>query len=568
VPELCVVDLLAAFVATQFGIAVKADGRSGHRIARRRRARATRSRKPAPAVKKSRQIRGDRDAGARNSRLQWWLLRASIGSRLGFNVKSRITRMNTRLHHSTRRQFFRRSAGAALSLSWPLAAARAIASEQPPAGDDAKKPRRCDVLVIGAGAAGLGAARELVAAGKSVIVIEARDRVGGRVWTNRAWKDVPIDLGASWIHGHIGNPLTDLAERFQVPTKVTDYDSIALFNETGVALKGPEIARIMKLEGELKRGLRELAGRPANAAASSISLEAAVSRWQESAAVSDDDRRMQRRVARNEIEVEFAADLDELGFPGWNAGQEFAGQQRIFPTGYGGIIDGLAQGLDIRLQTLARSIDYRRSPLSIDTTAGTFAAEHAIVTLPLGVLKQGTVRFLPELPEATRVAISRLGMGLLDKVVVRFRESFWPDRHILAFLTDRAEQWPDVFNLLPVCGQPVLMAFKSGKAAHADERRSDRELVSMLMRQLRSAFGSGVGEPEAWHVTRWASDPHAGGSYSYVRVGSTPEQRDALAAPLGERVFFAGEATHRDHSATVHGAYLSGLREARRILAG
>ncbi len=476
--------------------------------------------------------------------------------------------MTTRFHLSTRRQFFHTAAGAALSLHLPVFAAKAIASEAPPAADDATKPRRSDVLVIGAGAAGLAAARELAAAGKSVIVIEARQRIGGRVWTNRAWKDAPIDLGASWIHGHIGNPLTELAERFHVPTKVTDYDSVSLFDETGAALKGPEIARIMKLEGELKRGLRELAARPGDAAANSISLQDAVSCWQNSAGVSDEDRRIQRRVARNEIEVEFAADLDELGFPGWNAGQEFAGQQRIFPTGYGGIIDNLAQGLDVRLQTQARSIDYRRSPLSIETTAGTFEAEHAIVTLPLGVLKQGTVRFLPELPEPKRAAISRLGMGLLDKVVVRFRESFWPDRHILAFLSDRAEQWPDVFNLLPVCGQPVLMAFKSGKAAHADERRTDRELVSMLMGQLRAAFGSGVGEPDAWHVTRWARDPHAGGSYSYVRVGSTPEQRDALAAPLNERVFFAGEATHRDHSATVHGAYLSGLREARRILAG
>ena len=138
---------------------------------------------------------------------------------------------------------------------------------------------------------------------------------------------------------------------------------------------------------------------------------------------------------------------------------------------------------------------------------------------------------------------------------------------MLAFLNDRAECWPDVFNWQPMCGQPVLVAFKSGRAARADERQSDAELVAQLMSQLRQALGSAVTEPLAWHVTRWASDPLAGGSYSYLRVGATPDDYDRLAAPLADRLFFAGEATHRAHSATVHGAYLSGRREAERILA-
>jgi monoamine oxidase len=157
-------------------------------------------------------------------------------------------------------------------------------------------------------------------------------------------------------------------------------------------------------------------------------------------------------------------------------------------------------------------------------------------------------------------------MGLLDKLVLRFPEVFWPKSHILAFLSDQPDQWPDVFNLQPVCGQPVLAAFKSGRAARADERRTDAELVAGLMRQLRAAFGTSAVEPEAWHVTRWAADPLAGGSYSFLRLGASPEDHDQLAAPVGNKLFFAGEATHRDHSATVHGAYLSGIREARRVL--
>jgi monoamine oxidase len=157
-------------------------------------------------------------------------------------------------------------------------------------------------------------------------------------------------------------------------------------------------------------------------------------------------------------------------------------------------------------------------------------------------------------------------MGLLDKVALRFDQSFWPKQHILAFLSDRADQWPDVFNWQPMCGQPLLVGFKSGRSARADEGRTDEEVVGSLMRQLRSAFGAQTIDPVAWHVTRWASDPLAGGSYSYLRVGASPDDYDILAEPVGDRLFFAGEATNRAHSATVHGAYLSGLREARRIL--
>jgi monoamine oxidase len=123
-----------------------------------------------------------------------------------------------------------------------------------------------------------------------------------------------------------------------------------------------------------------------------------------------------------------------------------------------------------------------------------------------------------------------------------------------------------VFNLQQVYKQPLLVGFKSGRAARADERRTDRDLVAQLLGQLHQALGDRVVEPVAWHVTRWAGDPLAGGSYSFLRVGSSSDDRAALAAPLAERVFFAGEATHRDHASTVHGAYLSGQREARRVL--
>lgn len=435
-----------------------------------------------------------------------------------------------------------------------------------------EKSQTADVLIIGAGAAGLAAARELVAAGRTVIVLEARDRIGGRVWTERCWSDAPIDLGASWIHGHLNNPLTALTEQFDIATKASDFNSTAAYDDRGRRLTPAEVGRVLAVYGDLQRGIRELkreasAAKVVPAANAIGTLAAAVERWQTRGSLSDADRALQRRVLRNFIEIDWAADADVLAFPGFDDGEEFGGQQRAFPQGYGGIIDRLAKGLDIRLKTPIVSIEHGGDRVTIETSGGAFEAERAIVTVPLGVLKSGTIRFSPELPEAKRGAIERLGMGLLNKVALRFDAPFWPERDILAFLSDRAEIWPDVFNYRRINGQPVLVAFKSGRSARADEDRTDDENVQLLLAQLRSAFGDQVGALTGSLVTRWASDRWAGGSYSFIRAGSSSADRDALAEPVGQRLYFAGEATHRDHASTVHGAYLSGQREGRRVLA-
>jgi monoamine oxidase len=458
--------------------------------------------------------------------------------------------------HASRRAFLQR-AGVLLATANGLPISRAFGAAE---GD----VRRCEVLIVGAGAAGLAAARKLVAEGRRVIVVEARDRTGGRVWTNRSWNEMPIDLGAAWIHGHKGNPLVKQAEEFGARTAVTNYESAAVFAASGKILPLAEAARAYSALEELEDGFESLEEKE-DFEGHEESFATALRRWQDSADMPQGDRKLLRLVARNEIEAEYAADLDQLQFPPLDESQEFTGENRCFPAGYAGIIDGLAAGLDIRLNTAVREIDYTKPIVAISTSAGTFKAERVIVTVPLGVLKKGTIRFTPELPQAKQTAIDRIGMGLLNKVALRFERPFWPKRHVLAFLSDRADQWPDIFNLEPTCGYPVLVGLKSGQAAHDDERRSDKELVSALMQQLRSAFGDKTSEPTGWHVTRWASDPLAGGSYSYFRVGAKPKDYDALAAPVNDRLFFAGEATNKAHPATVHGAYLSGMREAERI---
>jgi monoamine oxidase len=190
------------------------------------------------------------------------------------------------------------------------------------------------------------------------------------------------------------------------------------------------------------------------------------------------------------------------------------------------------------------------------------------VTLPQGVLKAGYVTFSPALPEEKLRAIERMRMGILNKVYLRFPRIFWPEEpDMLGYVSERKGEWTEWLNIAHYTGQPVLLAFNAADYGRAIEDLTDDEIVAAAMATLRTMFGDDIPEPEAALITRWGADPYAHGSYSFMALGANPDHYDDLAAPVGGRVFFAGEATSADFAATVHGAYLSGLRAAEEILA-
>jgi monoamine oxidase len=186
-------------------------------------------------------------------------------------------------------------------------------------------------------------------------------------------------------------------------------------------------------------------------------------------------------------------------------------------------------------------------------------------------LKRGTIVFSPELPSAKTRALSKLQMGVLDKTYFKFPSVFWQTR------TDRVGYLgnvgarsgldiPEYFMLDNVVGAPILFGFTAGAMARRYERVSSAVVTGRTMRTFRKIFGRAVPEPEAILRTSWATDPFSFGSYSYIPLGATIESFDALAEPIENRILFAGEATNRSYPGTVHGAYLSGLREADRII--
>ncbi len=416
------------------------------------------------------------------------------------------------------------------------------------------------IIIVGAGAAGLGAAESLREGGhRKITILEARERVGGRVWTSRAWGDAPMDMGASWIHGTRGNPITRLAREAGVETRATDYDDMTLFGRDGAPLGEAEQRELTRLGAKLYRVINSRPRKGAKTLRDSVDAAFAGRPARERALVD--------HLLSAMVEGDLAEDADRLAPDAYLFGESFGGGDVLFPGGYGAVFAPRFEKFDILTGHVVKAIQLEAAGVTVVTDRGDFRADRVVVTLPLGVLQRGSVRFDPALPEAKRSAIAALGMGCLNKLYLRFPEPFWQnDVQGFGYLGPEAGQWGAWLNMSYHIEPPILVAFNSGSFAREIEGWSDRAIVDDAMRVLRRIHGRKIPDPEGFQITRWASDPYAFGSYSTLRPGAGKATAEALAEPVGRRIFFAGEATSSDYPSTVHGAYLSGLREAGRVM--
>ncbi|KAF1986257.1 hypothetical protein K402DRAFT_394115 [Aulographum hederae CBS 113979] len=293
------------------------------------------------------------------------------------------------------------------------------------------------------------------------------------------------------------------------------------------------------------------------------------------------------------LEYANAANVNSLSLAGWDQdmGNEFEGEHTQIIGGYIQVPRGLSQcpsPLDVRFHKKITSIRYNGTYMNQDTKTTIHCedgevveADRVVITTPLGVLKSGTVKFEPALPEWKQGCIDRLGFGLLNKVALVFEKSFWEEsRDILGLLNDsevaQSLNQADYihtrgrfylfWNCVKTSGRPTLIALMAGDAAYEAELLSNDILIKEATTRLQKMFpASNVPQPCEAIVTRWKHDPYARGSYSYVGPLSQPGDYDAMARPVGH-LHFAGEATCGTHPATVHGAYLSGLRAASDVL--
>lgn len=439
---------------------------------------------------------------------------------------------------------------------------------EPGAADPASSGKASSsIIVIGAGMSGLAAARKLRNAGKDVIVLEARSRMGGRIYTHPTWKDARVDLGATWIHGaESRNPIAQLAREAGARLATTRFDSQEIYATNGAKLDDKSAARIDELQRSINTTLKA-----AQSADRDQSIQDAVRGGLDYAKRSEKDKESINYLVNTTIEHEYGGDATRLSTYWYDSDVQYGGDDKLFLDGYQVLIDHLAQGLDVRLEHEVTAITYgEEAGVTVTTNQGDFNAQHVVITLPLGVLQSGAVRFTPQLSNTKQTAINKLGMGLLNKCYLRFPYIFWNDNVDWINYIPAVEQyghWAEWVSFARPSGQPILLGFNAAAFGHEIESWSDNQIIDSAMATLKKMYGEDIPNPTDWSITRWGSDPYAKGAYSCNVLGSTPQMRIDLASNVNGRLFFAGEATEKQYFQTVHGAYLSGLRAADEVLA-
>ncbi len=419
------------------------------------------------------------------------------------------------------------------------------------------------VLILGAGVAGLSAARLLHDAGVDCVVLEARDRIGGRVHTANV-DGAAVDLGGAWIHGSQPNPLHRLAREAGLAVRSMDFFdpwNPCAFDATAGAWLSP-----IGLSYHAWRADAFLRA----AHAGGESFETAIQRHLSNSGLEGRALRVRRFALHSFLELSYAVSAPHLPANAAQFGLNFPGGDYMIQGGYGRLIERLARGLTIELGQVVRAIRRDAGGVSVQTNRGVVRGSHVIVTAPLGVLQRGAIQFTPGLPPEKSGAISRIQVGLLEKVVLRFDRAFWADHAAprnLLHISEMPGEYPWFCDLTPAAGAPTLAALVGGDFAFSGQHAAHPEKTrARLLEILGRMFPRTVQPPRAMAVTHWRTDPYSLGAYSTPGLRTRPEDFDLLAEPVDGRVLFAGEASSREYYGNVHGALASGIREARRLL--
>ena len=398
--------------------------------------------------------------------------------------------------------------------------------------------------MVGAGAAGLAAAKTLRRAGRSFVVLEARDRIGGRAYTDDTL-GAPFDAGAHYIHWAERNPWKKIAEELKVPLEEDGAFGMPLVFANGVRLAEDERARRRGAFGRVWRALeagvsadRSFAEAVKGAPPEIVGAAGGITQF----SLGEDPERVS------------IADYEQL----------WSGDDYAVPSGYGALVARWGADVPVRLSTPVEAVRWDGKGVAIETAVGTLRAAAAIVTVPVGVLKAGGIRFAPALPAPLQEALDGLGMGAYTKIALRI------DRRRIEPL--EASDYIEIveggavsFEFWPF-GRDLCLVLLGGDHARRLCEAGERAAVDFATGRLAGMAGGHVrAAVTGGRLAGWWTDPYARGSYSVARPGRVAA-RQALRQPVGGRIFLAGEASAGGGAMTLGGATLDGQRAARAVI--
>ena len=403
-----------------------------------------------------------------------------------------------------------------------------------------------DVIVVGAGAAGLAAAHRLGERGISALVLEARNRTGGRAHTVMTAARYPVDLGCGWLHSADRNPWVTIARElgFAVDETLPGWGGRLVrmgFSES-------QQADWFRTREEFYERLETVAAEPDRAA---IELLEPGNRW---------------NTLLNAISTwANGVELDRLSAHDYNRYASTDVNWRV-REGYGALVTKFGAGVPMRLGSPVRRIDWSGRAVALESDAGTVRAKAIILTVPPSVIAAGGIAFAPDLPPAKLAAAHGLPLGVDNKLFLAL-EGEWPEIGANWHVLGSAERTRTAIYQLKPLGRPLVEMFTGGELALEFERAGVAAMTAFALDELAGVFGSRIrSRLKPLASSAWARDPYARGSYSYALPGHA-EDRAVWAEPIDERIFFAGEAVSAHDFSTTHGAYLSGLAAAEQALA-